>query len=89
MEVCIVMLLASLTSAQRFVVNRLDKGDVFAWYDAAGRADTACGEFSNHTAWPPADNAGHCQCDFKLTFSTEDNKCRSYREQGKSGANVI
>ena len=77
----LLVFLISLANAQRFVVNRLDKGDIFAWYDPAGEnIRITCEDFSDHTAWQ---SDGRCHCDNKLTFSTENNKCQSYKDQGK------
>ena len=71
----------SFTAAHQFAVNRNEKGDMFFWYDT----DIDCGRFSSNTAYQPfSSNASLCHCDSKLTFSTEDNKCRSYRNQSKA-----
>ena len=70
-----VIILASLTTAQWFGVDRHDQGDIYGWHDIS--EDTECNEY---TSWP---DAGRCHCNWGLTFSTEDNKCLSYRNQGK------
>ena len=73
----VVIFWANLTVAQWFAVDRHDNGDIFGWYGKV--EDNECINFSDKTAWP--DDAGRCHCDWGLTFSTEDNKCHSYRDQ--------
>jgi len=71
---CVLLLLASagFMNAWQFIVKRNDAGDSFIWHDY----ETKCEVFSNHAAYQ---NGSICQCDYKSTFSTENNMCQTYR----------
>ena len=88
-HVVVLALLASFPTAYlypRLVVSRFNEGDIFAWYGTgAGGAD--CGQ----TAWLLGSNssATRCQCNYKSTFSPEENKCLSYRSEGNFSCLVV
>ena len=66
----------SLATSVRFTVTRKDEGDSFFW---SGTDATRCYELSRNTAYM---SGSGCQCEHKLTYSTENKICQSYEEQG-------
>jgi len=75
------MLLPSFVglATSTFSVTRKDEGDIFFW---SGTDAIRCWELSQNTAYMHHNGSG-CQCEHKLTFSTENKKCQSYEEQGE------
>ena len=62
----------------QFAVNRMEDGDSFIW---SGASIDGCNRFTNNTA--NYDGSNRCQCEQNLTFSTENNMCMSYENEGE------
>ena len=67
----------SLVTAQ-FIVTRQEKGDNFVW---TGATSLHCTSFTGGTATWYGSNG--CECNDGWTFSTENNQCSSYVNEGE------
>ena len=71
------LMCTGLATAQ-FTVTRAEERDSFVW---SGES-IDCNRFTDNTANGNGRGNG-CQCETDLTFSTENNRCESYVNEGE------
>ena len=71
------LLICTSWVAGQFDVTRREKGDIFVWSDSS----IDCTSFTGGTA--TFYGADGCECNSGLTFSTENNQCISYLNEGE------